>query len=146
MSLRAFLLASLLAVSAAIPVRAQSLRVVDPEGKPVAGAQVILQASRDVKDPLSAMFPDLAAGETDASGAPPFRIPLRDHLRSLVDSQDFLPVAKDLAPRPGELRISLEQGRTWRGKVAIEKEITGKGKICAAWSETISNWEKPLAW
>ncbi|HEY4564797.1 MAG TPA: carboxypeptidase regulatory-like domain-containing protein, partial [Thermoanaerobaculia bacterium] len=146
MSLRAVLLASLLAVSAAIPVRAQSLHVVGPEGKPVAGAQVIVRAPRDAKDPLSAMLPDLAEGETDASGVPPFRIPLRDHLRILIDSQDFLPVARDLAPGPGELRIPLAPGRTWRGKVAIEKEITGKGKICATWSETIPNWDQPLVW
>jgi hypothetical protein len=146
MSLKAFPIAGLLVISAAIPAGAQSLRVVDPQGKPVAGAQVILRVSRDVKDPLSAMFPDLAEGETDASGSPSFRIPLRDRLRILIDSQDFLPVARDLAPRPGELRIPLEPGRTWRGKVTLEKEITGKGKICAAWSETIPNWERPLDW
>ena len=44
---------------------AQALHVVDPEGKPVAGAHAALLAPHLTKAPLSGMLPPLADGETD---------------------------------------------------------------------------------
>ncbi|MEO6191535.1 MAG: carboxypeptidase regulatory-like domain-containing protein [Thermoanaerobaculia bacterium] len=132
----------------ALPAGAQSIRVADPEGRPIAGARVLLGAvPGDTADPLSGMRPPLGDGETDASGVPPFRLPLRDRLRFVVDAPGFLPVAQELAPRPGDFRVTLRRGRSWQRKLDLGRApAPGGGSVCASWSERVRGFEQPLTW
>ncbi|HEX4497835.1 MAG TPA: carboxypeptidase regulatory-like domain-containing protein [Thermoanaerobaculia bacterium] len=132
----------------ALPARSQSLRVVDPEGRPVAGARVVLLAAPgEGAGPLSRMRPPLAEGQTDASGAPPFPLPLRDGLQLAVDSPDFTPWAHNFSQSRGEFLLTLRRGRTWTRKLDLGKEpATTPGRACASWSETVPGWEMPVTW
>ncbi len=142
------LLSGALAFALALPSSAQSIRVVDPEGRPVAGARVVLGAvAGDTADPLSKMRPPLADGETDSSGVPPFRLPLRDHLRLVVDAPGFLPMAQELTPPPGDFQVTLRRGRSWQRKLDLGKDLaTGRGRACASWSEHVRGFERQLTW
>jgi hypothetical protein len=146
--MRLGLLPGALAFALAFPSGAQSIRVTDPEGKPVAGARVLLGVvPGEATDPLSRMRPPLGDGETDTSGVPPFRLPLRDRLRLVVDAPGFLPVARELTPRPGDFQVTLNRGRSWQRKLDLGKAPTLEGgKACASWSEQVQGFERPLIW
>lgn len=146
--MRLGLLPGALAFALALPSGAQSIRVTDSEGRAVAGARVVLGAvPGEAADPLSGMRPPLEDGETDTSGVPPFRLPLRDRLRLVVDAPGFLPVARELTPQPGDFRVTLDRGRSWQRKLDLGKAPTvGRGKVCASWSEQVQGFERPLNW
>lgn len=146
MSLKALLAASLvLAAGTTAALGSQTLRIVDPEDRPVAGARLELAVPQEAWNPLSGMLPFLAAGTTDVAGSPPFRLPFRDHLLLLVNAPAFRPLARELAPHSGELRIALERGRTWQGKVTLDRETAG-GRICASWKEDLAAWNLAPVW
>lgn len=148
MPLRRAGLLALLALAFALPARSQTLRVVDPEGRPVGGARVVLLAAPDeAAGPLSRLRPPLAEGRTDAAGSPPFPLPLRDGLRLAVDSPEFTPWAQNFSPYQSEFRLTLRRGRTWTRKLDLGKEpATAKGGACASWSEAVRGWETPVTW
>lgn len=134
--------AAVLSLFVAAPLTAQ-VRVADPEGRPVAGARVEVWAPAEVENPLSAMRPPFAEGETDASGASPVRLPHRDRLLLLIDHPSFQPFAREMTGAESGPRIVLERGRVWSGRLGQE---VPEGRICASWSAELPSWVRPRTW
>jgi 5-hydroxyisourate hydrolase-like protein (transthyretin family) len=124
--------------------QAQPLRVVDPAGKPVAGARIEVLEIRNEGEPLAAMFPPYAEGETDAEGRVAISLPRRQGLLVLVDHPAFLPLAQPAGGAASPL--VLRPGRTWSGRLQLPTPEIPKGRICASWEESFAAWREARTW
>ena len=94
---------------------ASLLRVLGPDGRPAAGADV--RVSAPAQGRLAALLPFSANGVTDDRGVVELAVPLLRGAVMAIDHPDFAPavVAVGEGGPPTELR--LEAGRVWSGRV-----------------------------
>src|SRR5947209_3279166 len=123
---------------------ASTLRVVNTEGHPIAGAHVEVLEHRAAGGPLAAMFPAYAEGETGEEGRFPRSVPRRDGLLILVDHPAYLPWAQPASATPAE--IVLQPGRTWRGRLTVGSREHQKGRSCASWKQAFPAWRETRRW
>lgn len=131
-------------------VAARTLRVVGPEGEPVAGAAVEVRARPPSESLFSYLLGPLVVGETDEGGFLPDPLPALREILILVDHRDFLPAVvtgEELAAAQG--RLVLQAGRTWKGRAEIGVLPGGmieEGYLCASWEEEGDLWGPKGPW
>lgn len=118
----------LVPVALALAAAAAALEVVDPQGRPVAEANVVLGWG-GVATPFDRLTAPRLVAATDAHGRLPFAVPLRAGAVVVVDHPHFAPLR--LAAEGGALppRLVLEE-RPWQGRLATPPGAPG-GRACA---------------
>jgi hypothetical protein len=142
----AFLLTGLALFLVAAAAPAQPIRVLDAEGKPVAGAQVEARGPVRGSDVVSRLMPPLFAMETGADGSIAARLPKIEGILLLVDHPGFAPWTREMGGEPFQGTIRLSVGAPWSGKVSSPGKTYFKGEVCASWSEDFVRWSTKRAW
>lgn len=128
--------------------RAAALQVVDVEGRPVAGARVVVyRAPRSGSE--SGLFHQLAPAlldtTTDPSGRVASDLPRLGALL-LVDHPDYGPWALEIQDSPPRT-VTLTAGHVLRGKVDLDGGTpVREGRICAYWTTAWAGREKIHEW
>ena len=111
---------------------ASPLRVLGPDGRPAAGADV--RVSAPAQGRLAALLPFAASGVTDDRGVVDLAVPLLRGAVMTVDHPDFAPavIAVGGGGPIGDLR--LEAGRSWSGRVQAPgaAPLPAGGRACLA--------------
>jgi len=134
-------------VVAAAPAAAQ-VRVIGPDGEPVAGAAVEVYRPPVAATLAGAATARVAEGESDEAGLVTFAVPIHDRLLWLVDHPGYAP---GVVVRPGGSSAPLRLGRgtALRGRVRAAGEGSpppAAGRVCASWDESFDGWGRTRGW
>jgi hypothetical protein len=131
--LAAALVLAALSATAVLP----QVRVVDEQGRPVAGARVEAFASPRGSDLVSRLMPPLLDLETDADGSLAVRLPRVDGTLLLIDHPGFSPWSRELAGGMVPEPIRLSAGGRWQSRVLFPGRRLTTGEICAVWRQAL---------
>jgi protocatechuate 3,4-dioxygenase beta subunit len=118
-------LLALLGVSAA-----SQLRVVGPDGRPAAGADVRVVVPPQGK--LAAFLPFKADGTSDEEGGVDLRVPLVSGALIVVDHPGFAPASVAVGVKTSVTEIRLAAGPHWAGQVQVagDAKVPSGGRAC----------------
>ncbi|MFL6194356.1 MAG: collagen binding domain-containing protein [Thermoanaerobaculia bacterium] len=138
--------AGLLLLLSARGLEAQTVRVLDPAGKPVAGARVEAIAPLRGSDLLSRLLPPLFSVDTDEEGKTGARLPAVEGILLLVDEARYLPWTDEVGPKGFQGTVRLSTGSSWDGRVGFSGKAPASGTACASWEDEFPRWATRRAW
>lgn len=128
------------------------LRIVDPEGRPVAGARVESAVGAVGESTTSPLPASRASAVTGEDGVAAIRLAAADRIFVVADHTDYEPARIEAAAGGAPREIRLQPGFVWEASVAIpdadeeEADVPVRGNVCASGRLALGSPTEEYVW